>query len=272
MGILYLVATPIGNLEDITLRALRILGEVQAIAAEDTRQTRKLLSHYQIHTDLISYHEHNKEEQGKKLLKQLEAGDIALVSDAGMPLLSDPGYELVRDALEEGHDIRPIPGPSAPLAALVVSGLPTDSFVFHGYLPRKAGERLRVLEETARERNTILFFEVPHRLQDTLEAMEDVYGAGRRAAVCRELTKKFEEVQRGTVAELGAYFKEHEPRGEFTIVVEGAAYVRWDEEKLRLAVSELLADGISRKQAARELSEFSGWTRNQIYELSLEEA
>ncbi|MBN1265057.1 MAG: 16S rRNA (cytidine(1402)-2'-O)-methyltransferase [Anaerolineales bacterium] len=271
MAILYLVATPIGNLEDITLRALRILGEVQLIAAEDTRQTRKLLSHYQIHTDLVSYHEYNKQEQGRKLLEQLALGDIALVSDAGMPLLSDPGYELVHDVLEAGHEVRPIPGPSAPLAALVVSGLPADSFVFHGYLPRKEGERLRVLRETAQERSTILFFEVPHRLNAALENMESVYGSDRRAAVCRELTKKFEEVKRGTLADMRAFFAVHEPRGEFTIVLEGATEIRWNDEKLRHALADLLSAGMSRKQAARDLAEVSGWSRNQIYELSLEE-
>jgi len=272
VGTLYLVATPIGNLEDITLRALRILSEVQYIAAEDTRQTRKLLTHYQIHTDLLSYHEHNKQEQGRRLLELLAEGDLALVSDAGMPVLSDPGYELVQEALQAGFDVRPIPGPSAPLTALVVSGLPSDAFTFRGYLPRKSGERVRLLQETVHERSTLLFFEVPHRLQDALADMETVYGAQRRAAVCRELTKKFEEVQRGTLAELRTFFAEHEPRGEFTIVVHGAEESRWSEEMLRQALAEIMASGTSRKQAARELAERSGWSRNRIYEISLEEA
>ena len=165
MGTLYLVATPIGNLEDITFRAIRILREVKLVAAEDTRHTRKLLSHYEIDTRQVSYHEHNKDAQGANILKALEEGDVALVSDAGTPGLSDPGYELIKAALQADHVVSSIPGPSAPIAALVASGLPTAAFLFLGYLPRRGVERRRLLESLADEERTLLFFEVPHRVQ-----------------------------------------------------------------------------------------------------------
>jgi 16S rRNA (cytidine1402-2'-O)-methyltransferase len=194
VGTLYLIATPIGNLEDLTQRALRVLREVELIAAEDTRQTRKLLNHYQIKTPLISYHEHNKLKRLERLRQALETGDVALVSDAGTPGLSDPGYLLVRYALNAGCQVSPIPGPSAPIAALVVSGLPTDSFTFLGYLPRRRAERVRLMEEISQERRTMLAFEVPHRLLKSLEDLEATLGGGRPIVVCRELTKVHEEI------------------------------------------------------------------------------
>lgn len=270
MGTLYLVATPIGNMEDITLRGLRVLREVRLIAAEDTRHTRKLLTHFDIHTDLISYHEHNKAAAGRRLVDRLAEGDIALVSDAGTPLLSDPGYELVQDALAAGHTVCAVPGASAPLTALAASGLPTDSFTFLGYVPRKAGERERLFSRTAQSPQTLIFFEVPHRLRESLSAMAAVYG-DRRVAVCRELTKKFEEIRRGTLAEMLEYFTENEPRGEFTIVAEGAVFERWSEQQLRAALVDYMDEGVSRREASRELAKISGWPRNHIYELSLEE-
>lgn len=271
VGILYLVATPIGNMEDITFRALRVLREAVLIAAEDTRHTRKLLSHYDIHTDLISYHEHNKDRQGERVVEALSNGDAALVSDAGTPLLSDPGYELVQQVLEAGHQVCPVPGPSAPLTALVVSGLPTDSFTFLGYIPRKAAERKRMLEDAARSPHTQVFFEAPHRLRASLADLEAAFGSERRMAACREMTKKFEEVRRGTAAEVRSYFERQEPRGEFTLVVDGAQVKRWTESKLQAALEEYLQSGMSRGKAAKELAKLSGWPRNRIYELSLEE-
>lgn len=272
VGKLFLVATPIGNLEDITLRALRVLREVRLIAAEDTRHTRKLLRHHGIQTPLISYHEHSKEARLEALLRALEEGDLALVSDAGTPALSDPGYELVQAALQAGHAVEPIPGPSAPVAALVASGFATDQFVFLGYLPRRKAERQRLLKELASERRTAVCFEVPHRLHATLEDMLAVWGGERRVAICRELTKLHEEILRGPLSEVGAQVRAREPRGEYTIVIEGTqGEPRWTEAEVRAALAERLEAGLSPSQAARELASISGWTRREIYRLSLEE-
>ncbi len=272
MGTLYLVATPIGNLEDITQRAMRTLRDVGCIAAEDTRHTRKLLEHYQIKTPLISYHEHSKRTRIDRLLEELEAGDVALVSDAGTPGLSDPGYRLVRAALDAGHTVSPIPGPSAPIAALVVSGLPADSYIYVGYLPRKVSERRSVLESLAGERRTLILFEVPHRLQSALEDMISVFGAERPAAVCRELTKVHEEVLRGSLQTIWEHFTGVEPRGEFTLVIGGAPKgERWATDKVRAATVRRLAGGSSPSQVAREIALESGWPRREVYQLIMEE-
>ena len=270
VGILYLVATPIGNLEDITLRALRVLGEVQLIAAEDTRHTRKLLTRYQIKTPLISYHEHNKQARLPKLLDQLDRGNnVALVSDAGTPALSDPGYELVQAAVRAGQRVAPIPGPAAPIAALVASGLPTDSFLFLGYLPRKPKEADRLLRELLGEPRTILAFEVPHRLRSTLTAMERIFGSDRPIAVCRELTKLHEEIVRGTLAEVRSHFEAGKPRGEITLVIAGAGSgVEWDEQAVRQAVAARMAQGLRRSEAAREVAAEAGWPRSTVYRLA----
>ncbi|MGH2620676.1 MAG: 16S rRNA (cytidine(1402)-2'-O)-methyltransferase [Anaerolineales bacterium] len=269
MGTLYLVATPIGNLEDITLRALRVLHEVQLIAAEDTRHTRKLLTRYQIKTPLLSYHEHNKQARLPELLQRLEGGSVALVSDAGTPGLSDPGYELVQAAVTGGHRVSPIPGPAAPIAALVASGLPTDRFVFLGYLPRKTGELDRLLKELLGEPRTMLAFEVPHRLRSTLAAMERSFGADRAIAVCRELTKLHEEIVRGTVAEVRAHFDSGDPRGEITLVIAGAGELaEWDEQAVRQAVAARMAQGLRRSEAAREVAAEAGWPRSTVYRLA----
>lgn len=222
MGSLFLVATPIGNLEDITLRALRVLRECQLIAAEDTRHTRTLLDHYQITTPCISYHEHNKLARRDEILAALSAGDVALVSDAGTPALSDPGFELVGAAIGAGFPVLPVPGPSAPVAALVASGLPTERFAFVGFLPRRSADRRALLSEMAVLRLTLVCFEAPHRLVDALADMLAVLG-DRRAVVANDLTKRFEEVRRGTLAELHAHFSVQRPRGEYTLVVEGLA-------------------------------------------------
>ncbi len=197
MGTLFLVATPIGNLEDISARALRTLREATLIAAEDTRLTRRLLSHYEIHTPLISYFEHNKLSRLAQILEHLGSGDVALVSDAGTPALNDPGYELVKAALQAGYPVSPIPGPAAPVAALVSSGLPTDAFLYLGYLPRKRSDRLAALHKVADLPYTLIYLEAPHRLPEALDDMQSVLG-DRQAAVARELTKLHEEIWHGS--------------------------------------------------------------------------
>lgn len=272
MGTLYLVSTPIGHLEDITLRALRVLQEAAVIASEDTRQTRKLLDRYGLHTRQVSYHEHSPPSRLASLMRALQSGDVALVSDAGTPGLSDPGFELVQAAVERGHVVRPIPGASAPLAALVVSGLPADTFSFLGYLPRQRAERRRLLEAHARDAATLVFFEVPHRLRSAMADLEAVFGAARPAAVCRELTKVHEEIRRGTLAELRRHFQEVEPRGEFTLVVSGAGPAeRWSEAQVRAALRERSRLGEAPSRAARHVAEHSGWPRGEVYRLSLED-
>lgn len=272
MGTLYVVATPIGNLEDITLRALRVLSEVRLIAAEDTRQTRKILTRYTISTPLLSYHEHNKAIRLEPIMNALGEGDVALVSDAGTPALSDPGSDLVRAALERGHHVVPIPGASAPVAALVASGLPSDSFVFLGYLPRKKSDRKALLESMASERRTMLAFEVPHRLNESLEDLAEILGKDRQVAVCRELTKVHEETLRETLGEARDHFQKHAPRGEFTLVIGGlSGRSHWDEATVRRAMSDLLGRGVSRSEAARRVASLAGWPRRKVYSLVLEE-
>ncbi len=218
MSVLYVIATPIGNLEDISLRALRLLQEVKLIAAEDTRTTRHLLSAHDIKTPLTSYHEHSKRAKLDYLLNYLERENLALVSEAGMPGLSDPGYDLIVAAIERGVSVVPIPGASAVVTALAVSGLPTDQFLYVGFLPRRKGQRQRILSSIAEERRTIVAFETPHRLSEALEDIEAILG-NRRISVCRELTKVHEEIFRGRVSQAREHFIE--PRGEFTLVVEG---------------------------------------------------
>ncbi len=267
MGILYLVATPIGNLEDITLRALRVLKESVLIAAEDTRQTHKLLQRYDISTHSISYHEHNKLTRLNDVLTALAGGDVALVSDAGMPGLNDPGYELVRAALAQGYTVSVVPGASAPVSALVISGLPTDAFVYLGYLPRRAVERRARLAEVQTLPYTLIFLETPHRLQEALVDLNEVLG-DRPMAVARELTKLHEEVFRGTVTQASEYFILHEPRGEFTLVVGGVpeqAAGPWDESRLTGALRQGLAEGKGASQLATETAEQSGWQRREVY-------
>lgn len=228
MPILYVIATPIGNLEDISLRALRLLQEVKLIAAEDTRTTRRLLNAYNIKTPLISYHEHSKRAKLDYLLDYLEKEDLALVSEAGMPGLSDPGYELIVAAIERGISVIPIPGASAVITALVVSGLPTDQFLYLGFLPRRKGQRQRLLSSIVDEPRTIVAFETPHRLREALSDIEEILG-NRRLSVCRELTKVHEEIFRGRVSQAREHFTE--PRGEFSLVIEGKtrAWLKFQE-------------------------------------------
>jgi len=228
MPVLYVIATPIGNLEDISLRALCLLQEVKLIAAEDTRTTRHLLNAHNIKTPLTSYHEHSKRAKLDYLLNYLDKEDIALVSEAGMPGLSDPGYKLIVAAIERGISVVPIPGASAVITALVVSGLPTDQFIYLGFLPRRKGQRQRLLNSIVDERRTIVAFETPHRLREALSDIEEILG-NRRLSVCRELTKIHEEIFRGRVSQAREYFAE--PRGEFSLVIEGKtrAWLKFQE-------------------------------------------
>lgn len=265
---LFLVATPIGNLEDISARALRTLKEARILLAEDTRQTRKLLSHYDIHATLVSYHEHNKRKVLPQILTALAEGDVALVSDAGTPVLNDPGYELVRAALEAGHQVSPIPGPSAPLAALVASGLPADAFLYLGYLPRKSSERQQLLREAADIQYTLIFLEAPHRLVLSLADMKATLGE-RQVAIARELTKVHEEIYRGTLSQAFEYFSQITPRGEFTLVVAGHQLQdeRWSREQLLQELQSKLDQGESPTQIAKQTASMSGWPRRRVYQL-----
>jgi 16S rRNA (cytidine1402-2'-O)-methyltransferase len=271
MGTLYLVGTPIGNLEDASLRAVRVLSEVGLIAAEDTRRARILLQRYEIGTTVTSYFEGNKLAKLDEVLAALETGDVALISEAGMPGLSDPGYELIRAAIDRGYTVVPVPGPSAPVTALVASGLPSDAFIYLGFLPRRSAERRAFLEGIAGERRTLVAFEAPHRLRQSLADIEDALG-DRRIAICRELTKVHEEIWRGRVSEARQHFEETKPRGEFTLVIAGAEDKpgRWSRARVRETLARLLAEGTPRPAAARQVSESSGWSRSEIYDLSLE--
>jgi 16S rRNA (cytidine1402-2'-O)-methyltransferase len=269
MGTLYLVATPIGNLEDLSARALRILGEVALIAAEDTRVTRKLLSHFDIHTRLVSYFEHNKLSKLDAILGKLETGDVALVSDAGTPGLNDPGYELVRAALGAGYRVSPVPGPASPIAALIASGLAADSFLYLGYLPRKSAERQASLAAVAALPYTLIFLETPHRLPASLRDLQVVLG-DRQIAVARELTKLHEEVWRGSISAALDHFTE--PRGEFVLVVKGSSKPqngKWTEQKLLSAIHDELEAGQTLSALAAKLADSSGWHRREIYALTL---
>ena len=267
MGTLYLVATPIGNLEDMSPRAVRILREASLVAAEDTRHTGKLLKHFGIDTPLTSYFEHNKLDKLDFILEKLSAGDVALVSDAGTPAINDPGYELVRAALASNFEVRPIPGPSAPIAALTVSGLPTDSFLYLGYLPHKTSERHKRLQEIQSQPYTLIFLESPYRIVESLEDILSILG-DRRVCVAREMTKMFEEYWRGDVRGAVEYFKVQAPRGEFTLVVAGKTEEErgvWTEEEMRAAVERELMGEKSAKDISAELAEESGWSKKEIY-------
>jgi 16S rRNA (cytidine1402-2'-O)-methyltransferase len=268
MPILYVVATPIGNLEDITLRAIRVLKEVSLIATEDTRKTSILLNAYNIKTPMTSYYEHNKLTKLNYIIEKLSLGDVALVSEAGMPGISDPGYELIREAIRQQITIVPVPGVSALTTALVVSGLPTDCFLFVGYLPSRAIARRKSLKEIASEKSTLIFYEAPHRLLKTLTDVRDELG-DRRIAVCRELTKIHEEIFRGTITEALAHFVI--PRGEFTLVVEGAIskIKPVPESDIELRAKQLRRSGIKAKEAITALSSETGLSRKELYRIWL---
>ena len=269
MGTLYLVATPIGNLEDMSPRAIRVLREASLIAAEDTRHTGKLLQHFEIQTPITSYFEHNKLDKLDLILDKLSTGDVALVSDAGTPAVNDPGYELVTAALASNHDVKPVPGPSAPIAALTVSGLPTDSFLFLGYLPHKTSERHRRLQEVEGQPYTLVFLESPYRIVEALEDMLSILG-DRRICVAREMTKMFEEYWRGNVSGALEHFKSQPARGEFTLVTEGKITdndEKWSVERLQSAIEMGLRDDKSAKDISADLAEQSGWKKKEIYAL-----
>jgi 16S rRNA (cytidine1402-2'-O)-methyltransferase len=266
-GILYVVATPIGNLEDITYRAVRILGEVDLIACEDTRQTRKLLDRYGITKPLTSYHEHNEQARSDELIRDLEAGkNIAIVSDAGTPLIADPGYRLVEKARAAGITVTPIPGASALLAAVSASGLPTDSFCFHGFLPPKQGQRRKLLEELRGSDTTHVFYEAPHRIIETIEDIAEVLGA-RPLVLGRELTKLHEEFLRGTPAELLAILRARASiKGEITLLIGKGERVE-NDQPIEDAVEKLIQAGASRMDALKAVARERGLGKREVYKL-----
>lgn len=274
LGQLYLVGTPLGNLEDITLRAIRILQEVALIAAEDTRRTGKLLQHLQISTPQISYHEHNHHSRVAELISRLQQGDnIALVSDAGMPSISDPGVELVAAAIAQQITVIPIPGGTAATSALAASGLPTARFVFEGFLPSKKSDRQARLELLTTETRTIVLYEAPHRLVKTLEDLVTVLGKERVIVLARELTKIHEEFWRGSLGEaIALYTQEKQPRGEYTLVINGtaASNLITSEVELKQELQQLLAQGMTRSQASRQLAKLTSLSRREIYQLDLD--
>jgi len=271
-GTLYVVGTPIGNLEDMTFRAVTTLKTVDVIAAEDTRHTGKLLQHFQISTPQIAYHHHNRSQRIPEILDRLQRGNaIALVTDAGMPGISDPGYELVKACAESGVSVVPIPGVSASITALSVSGLDSQRFTFEGFLPTKGKERRERLEQLAGDVRTLIFYEAPHRLRETLSDLAAVLGKPRSIVLARELTKRFEEIWRGTLEESIERYREREPKGEYTIVVAGASSesIVLSEEALKAELQQLMAQGISRSQASRQLAQSSQLSRRQLYQLAL---
>ena len=271
MGILYVVPTPIGNLEDITLRALRILREVCLIAAEDTRVSRVLTRHFDIATPMTSYHEHNKLSKLPQILAALESGDVALISDAGSPGISDPGSELLREAIALGYDVRPLPGACAAITALLGSGLALDRFLFLGFLPRKAAALKALLAELAHEPATIIAYESPYRLTDTLGAVTEVLGGERPVCVAREISKKFEQFFRGGAEEAWQYFLRENPRGEVTLLIAGATEEasHWSEAQVRAALSDRIAAGDSLSAAAKAVAKQAGWSKRAVYQLGI---
>ena len=268
-GILYVVATPLGNLRDISARALEVLGQVDLIACEDTRHTARLLAAHGISRPLVSYFEHNEEARAVELTEKLVHGDvIALVTDAGTPAISDPGYRLVRAASEAGCAVRSVPGPSAVTAALSIAGLPTDRFIFEGFLPARQSARKGRIRELKREGRTMVFYEAARRLPESLAEMSAEFGREREAAVVREITKLFEEVVRGTLGELAERWKDSPPKGEITLVVAGAPDVERNnvEEGAQLTVHDLTAAGLELRQAAKVLARLQGRSSREVYQ------
>ena len=272
---LYLVATPIGNLEDMTVRALRILKEVDIIAAEDTRNTKKLCNYFDIQTKLVSYHEHNQESGGHKILGYLEEGkSVALVSDAGMPCISDPGEDIVKRAIADGFPVVPIPGANAALSALIASGIAPQPFQFYGFLSRNKKERQAELELLSQNRETLIFYEAPHRLKESLKSIQKNFGNDRRIVLAREVTKKFEEFLRGTVEQAVEWADANEIRGEFCLVIEGnaepdfvEASVWWEDLSIEEHVEEVMErEQISSKEAIKKVSADRKLSKRDVYQ------
>ena len=269
MGKLYIVPTPIGNLEDMTLRALRVLREVSLIAAEDTRTSRVLTRHFDIDTPMTSYHEHNKRSKLEEVLAALATGDVALISDAGTPGISDPGFELIAAAIERGLEVAPLPGACALTTALVGSGMASDRFLYLGFLPRKPAALRELLQGLSARRETLVAYESPYRIAATLAAVAEVMGGARRVCVAREMSKKFERFYRGTASELSETFADDNPRGEVTLVIAGAdqSNESWSEEQVRDALFERLDAGDSLSGAARAVAKMAGWKKSAVYRL-----
>ena len=275
LGKLYVVGTPIGNLDDLTFRSLATLKKVTLIAAEDTRHTGKLLQHFDILTPQISYHEHNRLSRLDELLNILSQGqDIALVTDAGMPGISDPGYELIKACIEAKIEVVPIPGVTAVITALAVSGLPTERFCFEGFLPGKAKLRQERIESLKTETRTMVFYEAPHKLIKTLEDLGETFGPTRKIVLGRELTKLYEEIWRGTIDEAINLYRENKtPKGEFTLVVMGndqADNIQLSDEELKRELQQIIERGVSRSQASRQLAQVTNLSRSRLYKLALE--
>ena len=279
-GILYLCATPIGNLEDMTFRAVRVLKEVDVIAAEDTRNSIRLLNHFDIHTPMTSYHEYNRIDKGKKLVERLLSGEnVALITDAGTPGISDPGEELVRMCREAGIPVTSLPGAAACITALTVSGLSTRRFAFEAFLPAEKKERREILEELAGETRTIVLYEAPHRLVRTLKELAEHLGGDRRLAVCRELTKKHETVWQSTLEEAGNHDAEQDPRGECVLVIEGKSrreilrsrQEAWEEMTVSEHMEYYTGQGMDRKEAMKQVARDRGTGKREIYKALLSE-
>ena len=272
-GILYLVPTPIGNLEDMSFRAVRIMKEADYIAAEDTRNTRKLCNHFEIETPIVSYHEHNRMVSGEKLIEKLKAGaKIALVSDAGMPTISDPGFELVVEAINQEIAVVPLPGANAALTSLIASGIATQPFYFYGFLSRQKKERRKELESLKGQQATMIFYESPHRLKETLQQIEEILGS-RRMTLCRELTKRFEEFIRGTTSELVNWANNGEVRGEFCIIIEGNKEEPeikeswWESLSIPQHVDHYIAvKGYSSKDAIKNVAKDRNLQKREVYQ------
>lgn len=278
-GMLYLCATPIGNLEDITYRVLRILKEVDLIAAEDTRNSIKLLNHFEIKTPMTSYHEYNKYEKGRYLVEQMQEGkNIALITDAGTPGISDPGEELVAMCYEAGIPVTSLPGPAACITALTISGLPTRRFAFEAFLPSDKKERAVILEELKRETRTIILYEAPHRLVKTLEELSEDLG-DRKISLCRELTKKHETVFRGSLAEAVSWYRENPPKGECVMVLEGRsreemeqeARQQWEDMPLEAHMEHYMSQGIDKKEAMKLVAKDRGISKRDVYQALLKD-
>ena len=277
-GTLYLCATPIGNLEDMTFRCVRILKEVDLIAAEDTRNSIRLLNHFEIKTPMTSYHEYNKIEKGRKLVEKLREGtDIALITDAGTPGISDPGEELVRMCREEGIPVTAVPGAAACVTALTISGLPTRRFAFEAFLPTEKKERQQILEELKQETRTIVLYEAPHRLIKTLRLLLETLG-DRQVRVCRELTKKHETVYENTLSGAASYYEEQEPKGECVLVIAGKSreeirreeQMQWEEMTLEEHMKKYLSEGMDRKEAMKQVAKDRGIGKREVYRALLQ--